>query len=210
MQTKKLASPSAPAATFEHDLARLRTLLPLRHLTDADFDALAAHVVIESKPPGQEVFRVGSDEDWLLYLLDGELDIEDASGDRFSISAGTIEALHPITPHPKARVRGIAHGFLRYVRLPVQLVKRQPRMGSPGIQVDEISEQDDGVDNQLLFAVYHELREERLILPSLPDVAMRIRAAAADERKGIAEIAQIVLIDPAITSYCIRVANSAA
>lgn len=211
MQTRKLADPSAPDAARAHDVARLRTLLPLRHLTEAEFEALAAHVIVELRASGQLLFRAGEDDGWLFYLLDGDVTVTDSAGDEFTISAGTIEALHPISTHPKARVSACAAGALRFVRLPAELTKRQPRLVSrPGIQVDEISDGDDDIDNQLLFSVYHALRENRLELPTLPDIALKIRAAAADPRKGATEISQLIVLDPALAGYCIRVANSAA
>jgi HD-like signal output (HDOD) protein len=211
MQTRKLANPSAPDAALAHDIARLRTLLPLRHLTDEEFEALAAHVEVEHRAPGQRLFRCGDDDGWLFYLLDGAASVADAGGDEFKITAGSIEALHPLSTHPKARVSAQAASDLRYVRLPAALTRQQPRVvGRPGIQVEELSDADDEVDSQLLFSIYHALREDRLELPTLPDIALKIRVAAEDQMKGVHEIAQLITVDPALASYCIRVANSAA
>ena len=211
MQTRKLANPSAPDAALAHDIARLRTLLPLRHLSDEEFHALAAHVEIEVRSAGEQLFRCGADDGWLFYLLDGEARVADATGDDFTVSAGTIETLHPLSTHAKARVSAEAVTTLRYVRLPAALTRSQPRVvARPGIQVEEISDADDDVDSQLLFSIYHALREDRLELPTLPDIALKIRAAAADPLKGVHEIAQLIMVDPAMASYCIRVANSAA
>lgn len=211
MQPRKLAHPSSKDAAFAHDLARLRTLLPLRHLSDTEFQAIASHVEVEVRAPGQALFRLGEDDGWLFYLLDGRALVSDGGGDDFTVTAGTIEALHPLSTHPKARVSAQADSVLRFVRLPASLTRGQPRVtGRQGIQVEEISDEAEDVDNQLLFSIYHALREDRLALPSLPDVALKIRAAAADPLKGVNEIAQIITVDPALAGYCIRVANSAA
>lgn len=194
------------------DLARLRTLLPLRHLSEAEFAALAGHVEVEVRAPRQSVFRAGEDDGWLFYLLDGRVLVHGENADDFTVTAGTIEALHPLSTHPKARICAEADSVLRFVRVPASLTRSQPRAVAArgGIQVEEISDEADDVDNQLLFSIYHALREDKLELPSLPDVALRIRAAAADPLKGVNEIAQIITVDPALASYCIRVANSAA
>lgn len=192
-------------------MARLRTLLPLRHLSDTEFQALASHVEVEVRAPGEPLFRLGEDDGWLFYLLDGRVLVSDGAGDDFTVTAGTIEALHPLSTHPKARVSAKADKVLRFVRVPASLTRAQPRtVGKPGIQVEEISDEGDDIDNQLLFSIYHALREDRLELPSLPDVALKIRSAAADPLKGVNEIAQLITVDPALASYCIRVANSAA
>jgi len=211
MQTRKLSNPSAPDAALAHDIARLRTLLPLRHLSDGEFHTLAAHVEVEVRAPGERLFRCGVDDDWLFYLLDGEASVADSAGDEFTVSAGSIEALHPLSTHAKARVSAQAATSLRYVRLPASLTRSQTRVvARPGIQVEEISDADDEMDSQLLFSIYHALRDDRLELPILPDIALKIRSAAADPQKGAHEIAQLIMVDPALASYCIRIANSAA
>ena len=78
------------------DLTRLRGLLPLRHLSDAEFDNLTRHADIETRDPDRELFRCGPDDDWLFYLLEGDLRVLDAQSESFQISAGTLEALHPL------------------------------------------------------------------------------------------------------------------
>lgn len=209
MLSRKLAAPSARSESAAHDLARLRTLLPLRHLSDSEFQAIAAYAEVESLRPGQELFRAGRDDAWIFYVLDGAATVFDAGGDGFALQAGTLEALHPLSPHPKARCVASAQSALRFVRLPATLTQDRP-LARAGIEVVEISEIDDDVDHRLLFQIYHALHEGRLVLPSLPDIAVRIFAAAEDERKGVAEIARIIQADPALAAYCVSVANSAA
>jgi HD-like signal output (HDOD) protein len=158
------------------------------------------------------LFRLGEDDGWLFYLLDGRVLVGDGAGDDFTVTAGTIEALHPLSTHAKARVKADADSVLRFVRVPATLTRAQPRAvgARPNIEVEEISDENEDVDNQLLFSIYHALREDRLELPSLPDIALKIRDAAADPNKGTHEIAQIISVDPALAGYCARIANSAA
>ena len=210
MQAQTIANCGAPVPELPPDLVRLRKLLPLRHLSDAEFGALAAHVEVEARAPGQSLFRCPEDDGWLFYLLDGELVVTDGTNDEFTVRAGSIEALHPLSPHPKARVGAHASTALRFVRLPAHLLGSQQRKSTSGIQVEEILEEDDGIDHKLLFAIFHGLQEGKLELPTLPDIALKIRTAVADPRKGANEIAQLITIDPALASYCIRIANSAA
>lgn len=53
------------------------------------------------------------------------------------------------------------------------------------------------------------LENDQLVLPSLPDVAIKIREAVEDEDNGAREIAQVINMDPAITAKIIKTANSA-
>jgi HD-like signal output (HDOD) protein len=194
----------------DSDLARLRRLMPLRHLSDADFAAIAPLANVEQRKPGQTVFDARADDTWLFFVLDGEVRILDAGGDAFTLRGGSIESLHALTPHPKTRVKAVAATEVRYYRLPGELLQLgQKQTAKAGIEVDEIPDGADEADKRMMFEIYHALMSGQLVLPTLPDVALRIRTAAEDERKGADEIARIIQVDPALSAYCISVANNA-
>ena len=60
----------------------------------------------------------------------------------------------------------------------------------------------------LLRLCYQDLRAEKLVLPTLPDISLKIRKAINDEKANNAKIARVVQIDPAITARLIHIANS--
>jgi len=53
------------------------------------------------------------------------------------------------------------------------------------------------------------LDQRQLDLPSLPEVALKIRRALADENVSVGEIARLLGADPALAARTLRVANSA-
>jgi HD-like signal output (HDOD) protein len=53
------------------------------------------------------------------------------------------------------------------------------------------------------------LRAGRLDLPSLPEVALKIRRALADDGVSVSEIARLLGTDPALAARTLRIANSA-
>lgn len=53
------------------------------------------------------------------------------------------------------------------------------------------------------------LHEARLELPSLPEVALKIRKALADETVPVSEIARLIGSDPALAARILKTANSA-
>ena len=55
---------------------------------------------------------------------------------------------------------------------------------------------------------YREILADRAPLPSIPDVALRIREAMAEPNYDAKTIARLVNADPGITAYLMRVANS--
>ena len=61
-----------------------------------------------------------------------------------------------------------------------------------------------------LFArIYREILADRASLPSMPDVALRIRAAMQRPNYSAATVARVVQADPGTSAYLIRIANSA-
>ncbi len=66
----------------------------------------------------------------------------------------------------------------------------------------------DASRNALLLLCYQALKAEKLALPTLPDISLKIRRAINDERANNAKIARVVQIDPAITARLVHIANS--
>lgn len=62
--------------------------------------------------------------------------------------------------------------------------------------------------NQLYLDCYKSMQKDKLQLPTIPDVAFKIRRAINDQTANNAKIARVVQIDPAITARLIRIANS--
>jgi len=63
--------------------------------------------------------------------------------------------------------------------------------------------------NQLANQFLEDLENDRLILPSLPDVAMRVARALDNGVSDADSIAEVIQTDPAITAKLIKAANSA-
>ena len=60
-----------------------------------------------------------------------------------------------------------------------------------------------------LFArIYRDILNNRSRLPSMPDVAVRLRAAMQQENYSAATVARVIQADPGTAAYLVRVANS--
>ncbi len=53
------------------------------------------------------------------------------------------------------------------------------------------------------------LADDNLELPSLPEVALKIRKALADENVSVTEIARLIGSDPALAARILKTSNSA-
>ena len=62
---------------------------------------------------------------------------------------------------------------------------------------------------QLVDALTADYKAGNLPLPSLPDVALRVRQAVEDDDKGVVDVARIIQLDAALAARVIQSANSA-
>jgi len=57
--------------------------------------------------------------------------------------------------------------------------------------------------------IYGEIMADKTLLPTMPDVAVRMRAAMSDPRYDTGHIARIVQADAGVSAYLVRMSNSA-
>lgn len=63
-------------------------------------------------------------------------------------------------------------------------------------------------ENAFLDELYEAIRCDRITLPTLPEVALRVRDAMEQETSSAAEIANIIATDAAVSARLLQVANS--
>ncbi|CAH9049471.1 hypothetical protein PSECIP111951_01315 [Pseudoalteromonas holothuriae] len=64
-------------------------------------------------------------------------------------------------------------------------------------------------ENALLTILIDRINNDTLVLPTLPDVAVRVRQAADDPEVNLMQMADAISHDPALSARMIKVANSA-
>jgi len=62
--------------------------------------------------------------------------------------------------------------------------------------------------NQILTQLITELESNKLVLPSLPEVALKVRDTLADENANTKAVAKVISTDAALSAKLIQVANS--
>lgn len=77
-------------------------------------------------------------------------------------------------------------------------------------RVEEISDDDAEINHRLLFEILDDYRSDRLTIPSLPEVVVRIRKAVADPDSTFEKVDRVVVADPGVAARLVQVANSAA
>lgn len=208
------ATTAARAQTTNSDrdsvLAFIRPLVPMRYLSNDEFAIITSSTEVETCATERDLFASGKDDPFIYYVLSGELKVADDNGKSFKLKGGSTEARNPLSPHRRDRTHATALSPVKYVRFPADLMNLHGKNAEAPVMVQEINSDDDVIDNQVLFDVYHSVMNDDLVLPSLPDVAMKIRETANDDNAAVEDIAKIIQADASTTAYCISVANSAA
>lgn len=196
-------------ATYRH----LKTLYPLCELSEDHRRRLARHGHAERLAPGS---RISAEEDciWFTYLIEGDITIVSDRGTQETLTAGTPRSKMPLfNIHPKElhAVTGSESLVLRFRKKTYQALLDKDRPVREGTHPDEIHIRvDAGVDSPLYAEIYRAYINNTLLLPSLPDVAMKIRQAMKDPSISVRDIAITVIADPALSGRLIQVANSVA
>ena len=64
-------------------------------------------------------------------------------------------------------------------------------------------------ENALYTILVEKIRQDALVLPTLPEIALKVRRAVDDPDLNLAQISEIIGLDPALSVGMIKVANSA-
>lgn len=189
-------------------LPMLRNCQPLGQLDGQELELLLQTASVRQLGQGQ-VLKAEQERDWILYLLYGMVRLEPENRTPQTVEAGTPSAAAPLfdrQPEPVI-VEPEGTSLIACIdrALYEQLANRR-RLAS--MDVDEIHITDQASD--LLEIIYRAYSEQRLRLPSLPDVAMQVRDAVANPDFGLADVARVLETDPALCVRLIQVANSPA
>ncbi len=191
----------------------LETLVPLRDLPEEAVRELVEVVELEDHPARSVIFRQGGDDGWTRYVLSGAVVLVDDDGNRRTFTgtgnAGVYpEPLAPAGPFPH---NAVASTDVRLIRLPrdrVNEVMAASRL--PDYDVGEVSPQSGDAGEGLFYQLFEDLMADRLDLPSMPDMAIKVREAIDEHEAGAGELARIIQADPALAARLIQTANGAA
>ena len=188
---------------------RLRPFAPFAQLSAEQLIVAAARTALKRFRDGDLVLSRGSEDNCDYFLLDGNVVLLDSDGNSKMIASGSMDAANPLAPLRPAlfdvRALGpvlcakMARGEVALLRESIKRVAR--------VRAEEIAEPL-AETSSLFDDLEGDILADRLKLPSLPDHALRVRAAighaAADSRK----VADLLAADPALAAKILKVANS--
>lgn len=187
-------------------LAFLQKLIPISELPREELLSLGG--TLTPFAPGQIIFNRGESAGNLLYLYSGSVFLEAANGSGYTVDEDTFKAYYPLSTHTEHFFSAIAKNATLIASLPLTALQRSVHAAQANDPLIDAS----AVPPELADSVFFKgfcaaFQRDELNLPSLPDVAVRLRSALQKDI-SIADAAKIINLDPVIASKLIQVANS--
>lgn len=192
----------------------LRAFPVFAQLDDHQIQLLSESIEIYVAEPGETIIKIGDKEPYTMLLLRGELRLRAADGRSKTIASGSESALHPIAQLLPRKFDVIAKVHTAVIKMDDLLFRnlfQSMQSNQTAKHTFDMIEQVDESEqvNRLLEKIRSDLDKDKLMLPSLPDIGIRIGNTFSKKAMNVSQVARIVLTDPAITAKLIHVANSA-
>jgi HD-like signal output (HDOD) protein len=204
--------------TLEHPTpAVLQRLSTLRDSSADDLQALCDQLRLGEAGKGEVLLDFGATEDSTLYLIEGSARLVAQDGGVKIIRHTDTSALAPLARLRPSHYKIIAEDRSRYLKIDNKLLEQTSgsieKNSSLTLETYQVEEEEDlghmAAENQLTVQIYEDLNAGRLLLPSLPQVAVRIGEAVNSDDSDAREIAGLIETDPAIALKIVKAANSA-
>jgi len=155
---------------------------------------------------GDVIFDHDEDSYSVPYLLKGQCYVETLNGSGYLVKAGSFKALYPLSNGQLFQCNVIAKSKVTIVHFPANILSLSGQhIRNPLLNSQDIPE--NLVDNPFFDAFCRYFNEDKLIIPSLPNVAIKLREAIQKDI-GIHEAVKIINLDSVISSRLIQIVNS--
>lgn len=203
--------------TLHPSPAVLERLSTLRESSPDVLKALSEKLYVHEARKGSELLSIGATDDRTLYLLEGSCRLVAEDGGVKITRHTDTSALAPLARLRPSHYQVVAETDVRYLRIDNSLFEQtlgRPEQGSSlTLETYKVEEEEDlgymGAENRLTVQIYEDLNSSHLLLPSLPDVAVRIGEAVNEDDADARRIATMIETDPAIALKIVKAANSA-
>lgn len=187
----------------------LNSFFPLSYLTENEKELFCNRTPKCHAKSGEQLIAIGSTDDRAIYLLNGKLKLQAKDGHSHIIAAGSDDskrAISHLIPHwytvtcaTKAEFFWIDNFVLD------NLLRRQNRGGE---EVQDLNVDSNLFRHKLFQRIYHDLSEDKLALPTLPEVILHIDPLV-ESQHAEKHLTGIVSSDPALAAAVVKIANSA-
>lgn len=181
----------------------VKTLFPIRNYDIEKLEAFTSDLKSEVFPEQTTLFHRGDTADSALYLLKGTVTLSDESGNTYEIDPKSPKARFPLSSGSKYTITAISKTDVSVLRVSQKIMS--PKY-APLSQFSTLVIPDELAGNYLLSGFIHHYNNEELNIPSLPDIAIKVRNAMQNEA-GVADVVKIIQHDPVFSARLIGLAN---
>jgi HD-like signal output (HDOD) protein len=197
--------------------AMLQRLSTLRELPAVELKAIAGKLLLHERRKGEVLLEIGATDNSTLYLIEGSVRQIAEDGAVKTVRHTDTSAQAPLARLRPSHYKVIAESHVRYLLIDndlyEQAVGKLEQSSSLTLESYQVEEEDDlgpmDAENRLTLQIYEDLNSGHLLLPSLPEVAVRIGEAVNDEDTDARKIAGLIETDPVIALKIVKAANSA-
>ena len=193
------------------DIESLKFFTPFESLTDKQLDYIAVNAQIVQVGSGKTIIDLDSDSPHKYLLLEGSLKLRAFDGSLSTIETNTERAKNPVAQLRPSRYHVTTSSACKILVLKEDCLNTAIEQSevSSSFSLNETILDDEHEEDRILYELILELQQGNFVLPSLPDIAIRIRETIANENSSANDIAKVIMTDPAIAAKIIKAANSA-
>ena len=191
---------------YQLDSAVIKDLIPVQDLSREDRQKMADKAKIIDLLPGDKI-DVTDEHRWLLYLMEGDIVLHEKDEMPQSLSATDDRAHFPLfaenAHNSYFKVKSKSY-IARFDRQLFNTLLEAEILSGEQLETIEIT----GVEGQLFHEIMHAYNSGQLQLPSLPEIALKVKTAVSRPAVEAADVARIIEADPAMAARLIQVTNS--
>ena len=189
-------------------------------LDDAQLARLVESCGCQTARRGHLIIAIGDTASDEYFLLEGEVELTARDGHRRRLVGGSDATRVPLARLRPRQYEVRACGKVTFVKATPAQLRAVIDAGAHHPVLDENHHENYEVEElfhglgpaatDVFLDFVEAVQGDRIRLPTLPEIAMRIRTALQSQDVGAAEIGAMVAADPAIAAKLVRLANSAA
>lgn len=192
------------------DITQLRAFHPLNRLSDDQLVVLVNRAERRVHRPGQKILERGARDGMDFFLLEGSVELTAGDGRQNTVLAGSEQAMNAIARLQPRMFDVTAVKPCQFLVIEQSVLNNLLRSAPLDHSDDKGGEDmDTDEEHRLLMEFYAELRSNQVSLPSMPDVAWKVRRLADREDSSVEDIGKAITADPAMSAKLVRACNSA-
>ncbi|MGB4499284.1 MAG: HDOD domain-containing protein [Methylococcaceae bacterium] len=200
------------ATETKQPLSLLKKLAPIRDLNDDEIAQIDQWILTYTNQ--STIFALGDKSEYIYYLLKGSVELQSDGGANYFVYENTPLANLPLNSGKICGATAITQSPTEILSIPTSIVqwwanKSKLQQQSNSLEVIDINLPPEIPNTQFFNSFAQAYRENKLSLPSLPQVAIKLRKAMEQENISVNDVIQIVQVDAPIVAKLIQVANSA-